>query len=435
MKYFVNHSTRTTTWTDPRLDPNFVPTVPTVPSVPSRENQPKLHKEYFFSLLFVCVIEINLIISDTHHQQQPQHQQHTQTPHSNTQAHPNSNAHSHNQHSKPQQQQTKDSSYVKKEKISESKPQMNEPLNQLGSATPKDPYYYEVLGVEFDATQADIKKAYYKKAMKYHPDKNPDNAEAEEMFKNISEAYQILFDVEKRKNYNLYGMSGVREQFVDAKDFFQLLFGGGKFQQYFGSISISLNEEEEAYNHAKKKEKVIELAEILKTKLQLYLFGDVNGFKKFVQLEVDSLKNESFGKELLETIGYVYKQKGEIFIYSNSWGGIPGIFLSIGEKAHMLKGAVTAIAAAGELQQATEQLQEELNGNNNNNAKGEEKSKIQEEVQGAMWKILKLDVESTIRDVCELALNDPALPKSMQAKRAEALRIWGNIFSQAKKSN
>jgi DnaJ-class molecular chaperone len=65
--------------------------------------------------------------------------------------------------------------------------------------------YYSILGVSKNASGGDIKKAYRKLAVKYHPDKNPGNKEAEEKFKQINEAYEVLSDEEKRKKYDRFG--------------------------------------------------------------------------------------------------------------------------------------------------------------------------------------------------------------------------------------
>ena len=81
--------------------------------------------------------------------------------------------------------------------------------------------YYEVLGVEKNASDAEIKKAYRKLAMKYHPDQNPGDKTAEEKFKEINEAYEVLSDADKKARYDQYGHAGVDPNFGAGG------FGGG----------------------------------------------------------------------------------------------------------------------------------------------------------------------------------------------------------------
>lgn len=69
--------------------------------------------------------------------------------------------------------------------------------------------YYEVLGIAKSASEAEIKKAYRKLALKYHPDKNPDDKEAEEKFKEAAEAYEVLSDAQKRSRYDQFGHAGM----------------------------------------------------------------------------------------------------------------------------------------------------------------------------------------------------------------------------------
>ncbi len=92
---------------------------------------------------------------------------------------------------------------------------------------PEDVNYYQVLGVARDASVDDIKKAYRKMAMKYHPDRNPGDKEAEQNFKACAEAYEVLSDAEKRRLYDQYGRAGLRGSSVndfsttDAGDIFE----------------------------------------------------------------------------------------------------------------------------------------------------------------------------------------------------------------------
>jgi molecular chaperone DnaJ len=103
--------------------------------------------------------------------------------------------------------------------------------------------YYEVLGVGRDAKAEDVKSAYRKLALKYHPDRNPDDKEAEDNFKTATEAYEVLSDENKRARYDRYGHDGLKTgqdfgNYSDISDIFShfgdIFGGGGIFGDFFG---------------------------------------------------------------------------------------------------------------------------------------------------------------------------------------------------------
>jgi len=103
--------------------------------------------------------------------------------------------------------------------------------------------YYEVLGVTKSASADDIKKAYRKLAIQYHPDKNPDNPEAEDKFKEAAEAYEVLSNPEKKQRYDQFGHQGLGGSGgyggggMNMEDIFSQfgdIFGGGGFGSFFG---------------------------------------------------------------------------------------------------------------------------------------------------------------------------------------------------------
>ncbi len=109
--------------------------------------------------------------------------------------------------------------------------------------------YYEILGVGRSAPAEEIKRSYRKLAVKYHPDKNPDDPHAEDKFKELGEAYDVLMDADKRAAYDRFGHAafeqggGFRGGFHDPFDIFREVFGGGGgvgggiFETFFGGMA------------------------------------------------------------------------------------------------------------------------------------------------------------------------------------------------------
>jgi curved DNA-binding protein len=105
-----------------------------------------------------------------------------------------------------------------------------------------DKDYYKTLGVDKKATEEEIKKTYRKLAMKYHPDRNKGDKKAEEKFKEISEAYAVLSDKEKRKQYDTFGSDGFQQRYsqedifrgFDFSNLFKEFGFGGGFENIFG---------------------------------------------------------------------------------------------------------------------------------------------------------------------------------------------------------
>lgn len=333
--------------------------------------------------------------------------------------------------------------------------------------------YYDILGVSPTATAAEIKKRYYALAMQYHPDKNH-SAEAEEKFKKISEAYQVLGDPQLRKRYNEFGPRGSAPEdgFIDPEELFQQQFGGDRFVDIIGELAIgkqlkSMMARRESKDEdggdgkevADKKERTLEerlqeiedrkkerearvekLSQNLINKLTPYVSasGSTQGdqeksFIESITLEADDLKVQSFGVHLLHSVGYVYSLKANEYLSKKEFLGIPSLFHRIRMKGHTVSETFSTVKSAVDVHHTFVQIQE---GEKRGTITADEKEKLTEEATKkgifALWQGSKLEVESVLRAVCDKVLSDSQCDKGILRRRAEGLSIIGEIYKNVK---
>jgi curved DNA-binding protein CbpA len=358
----------------------------------------------------------------------------------------------------------------------------------------KDTAYYDILGVEPEASATEIKKAYRKKAMLTHPDKNPNDPEAARKFQEVGEAYQVLSDESLRARYDEFGKDEAlpEEGFADPTEMFSMMFGGESFKDWIGELSMlkdlsetaellgeepssestdlqhkadgSVSNASTASNAApkrgkltkeqreqleklrekkkqEKKERVDELSKKLDPKLAKLALAmrDEADFKKFqsdLQREIDDLKMESFGLELLHVIGKIYHSKANAFLRSKKTFGLTKIVSSLREKGSTAKSAWNILSTAMDAQSTMEEM-----------AKAQEKGEEWDEYQKAeferkmtgkfvatAWVSSKFEVQNVLRDVCDRILHDKSVPSKERTTKAQALLILGNEFLKAQRS-
>ncbi|GJE93563.1 DnaJ-domain-containing protein [Phanerochaete sordida] len=350
---------------------------------------------------------------------------------------------------------------------------------------PLETGYYDLLGIPIDATSDDIKKAYRRLAIKFHPDKNPDDPLAEERFKEIAIAYQTLSDPALRKKYNEFGSKESQPEggFVDPEEVFGAMFGGERFVPIIGHISLArdmkaalqeaddegaegkpvqrdakgreiVSPEEKARRDEKarkiaaekaavRKERVDKLVENLERKLGIFAESattpnDVEVTRSYQQicaLEAEDLKRESFGVELLQAIGFVYVAKAKHFLASNqTLFGIGGWVHNVQGKYHVFSETVSTLRSAMELKQVFEQIQAaEAAGNLSPDEKRRLEEQAAEKGVQALFKGAKLEIESVLRETCDRVLEDPAVPRQKATLRAVAMQILGEAYMGVKK--
>lgn len=210
-----------------------------------------------------------------------------------------------------------------------------------------------------------------------------------------------------------------------------------------GGLTPEQQERLAAYEMERKKardERVDTLAAKLIDKISVWTETDkgadvTRAFEEKIRLEVENLKMESFGLEILHAIGQTYTQKATSFLKSQKFLGISGFFSRLKDKGTLAKETWTTISTAIDAQMTMEEMArlEERGGEDwTDEKKAEYEKKVTGKILAAAWRGSKFEIQSVLRDVCDKVLHDKRVKLDKRIERAHAMVIAGNIYSKVR---
>jgi curved DNA-binding protein CbpA/DNA-directed RNA polymerase subunit RPC12/RpoP len=357
------------------------------------------------------------------------------------------------------------------------------------TGTDEKPYetgYYNILNVSPSATQKDIKMAYQILELKYNSGYDQDDQENKEIFENISKAYQVLSDPEKRSEYNKYG----KTDNYNLRELSKQQFGGDSFNEYIGDLilevtdlldedlnseisdSFNISDIEKKEERSERQEnRINELTEKLLEKTRNHTeyvkpyFNNseelkekeeesIVNFKNNIYIEADNLKCQGHGIELLCTISYVYKSMAnqalnqfkinngaihqKIYSYMNNITG------TLQKKKHLFSNLNKSSMYSTKFKESCEKIQNQKKMNRFNETLTEENKQklidpLREEASIAFlntfWQSAKLIIEDTLIDVCNKLFSDATVDPIEIKERAMAVLAIGEVFGEVSNMN
>lgn len=307
----------------------------------------------------------------------------------------------------------------------------------------RDTVFYDVLAIDSAATADQIKKAYYLKARKVHPDKNPNDPEAAARFQELSEAYQVLSDPAQRSKYDQYGKAGLEdEQFMDPTAVFGMVFGSDAFEEYIGQLQMAMmagltgepdQEQTEQRLQVMQMERERKLQTNLVTKIDRFLRGDTDGFALTLMNEAQRLSEAAYGSAFLHTIGYIYERRAALALGRDpKFLGVPFAAEWIRQRGHSMRTTIDAIVGTVHMSGIQQEAEQGLESGQLTEASAEAFFEAKKgQITESLWKLNVLDMEGTLTRVVDRVLQEPGVPSKQLRSRAKAVKKLGSIFSQA----
>ncbi|KAF2643251.1 DnaJ-domain-containing protein [Massarina eburnea CBS 473.64] len=215
-------------------------------------------------------------------------------------------------------------------------------------------------------------------------------------------------------------------------------------QKKKGGLSKEQREELAAYELERKRirdERVETLAKKLVDRISIWTETDKGpdvtaAFKEKTRLEIENLKMESFGLEIMHAIGQTYLSKSTSFIKSQKFLGISGFFSRVKDKGTLVKETWNTMSAAIDAQLTMEEMAklEEKGGEDwTDEKKAEYEKRVTGKILAAAWRGSKFEIQSVLRDVCDHVLNDKKVKLEKRVERAHALVVMGEMFQKAER--
>ncbi len=296
----------------------------------------------------------------------------------------------------------------------------NEEESEINQLLIKDTEYYNILEIDTNSNQDQIKSAYKKLAIKWHPDKNQANLElADKKFKLIGEAYQILGNPEKKKDYDLNGKKSVENNnIIDSNQLFCLLFGTDELDFFIGELSVSMIMSLE-------KNDPIKIIEFKQKRREMNIANNILELldRDNLTLNIINEKRQNaiitpFSNLIINLIGYLY-----IEIAQNYLDNFTFILNSYNEFKRKIENKYKFSVSMIKIMR---------NNKNENENEAKDKSNTPQSSYfiDIMLSLITIDIENTIKTVCFKMLNDSGVSKEIRDRRAKHLLYIGNIFYQ-----
>ncbi|TVY71393.1 putative J domain-containing protein, partial [Lachnellula suecica] len=212
-----------------------------------------------------------------------------------------------------------------------------------------------------------------------------------------------------------------------------------------GGLTKAQRDELAAYEQERakiRKERVDTLAKKLVDRISIWTETDkskdvTEAFQEKTRLEVENLKMESFGLDILHAIGQTYLQKATALLKSQKFLGIGGFFSRLKDKGTLAKETWNTISSAIDAQMTMEEMAkaEEKGGEDwTDEKKVEYERRVTGKILTAAWRGSKFEIQSVLRDVCDEILNDKKVPMAKRLERAQALVISGEVYAKAQRN-